>query len=295
MILFFKKNKIIKERWIDINDDFPEAERNIPKIIWMYWDSAAPNILVDFCINRTKEICSDFEVRVLNEDTVKHYLTLPDFNLALQAAHKADYIRLSLLSQYGGVWMDASIYLVENLDWMLNKLKGHDAFLFYSDDCTLNVNQPITENWLIIAPPKSEFIVDWLREYESCIFSENPGAYYLSYQNKKFIIQNIPNIDYLMCYVSAAIVNSKKKYNLLYVNSGAIGHYFNYTYLSNSFFIGLELLLRSSDKTYNPKLIKFTSATRTFTNALIKSRFYSKKSLLGPGLDSYLSNDNNGS
>ena len=81
----------------------------------MYWDGNKGNALVDLCISNTKSVCNDFDVRVLNNQTISAYIELPVFNEELPIAVKADYIRLALLKKYGGIWMDASIFLTENL------------------------------------------------------------------------------------------------------------------------------------------------------------------------------------
>ena len=39
----------------------------------------------------------------------------------LVRAKQSDVIRLNLVYNYGGVWMDASIILHENLDWIIKK------------------------------------------------------------------------------------------------------------------------------------------------------------------------------
>lgn len=67
---------------------------------------------------------------VLNENNVHNYITLPEVNGSLPKSNVADIIRLLLLKKYGGVWMDASIFLTEGLEWITSRMQNHEAFLF---------------------------------------------------------------------------------------------------------------------------------------------------------------------
>ncbi|WP_165443269.1 glycosyltransferase family 32 protein [Acinetobacter ihumii] len=276
----FVKQTVLEE-WLEF---FPEkniCHAKIPKKIWIYWESMCENDLVNLCIENIIDLHPDYEVNVLNKSNLKDYVELPNFNKNIETAVIADYIRLSLLKDFGGIWLDASIFLVENLDWILKKMKSNQTFVFYSDECTINKSLPIIENWLIISEPNNIFINDWFEEFSKCFTSNDPKKYYKDYANKTDLIQNIGNTDYLMCYISAAIIMNKKQYNILTVNSGSHGHYYNYFYISNGFIIALYLLIFSENRENSPKLIKFTKETRNMTNLFLRKGFFSKKSTLG--------------
>lgn len=184
--------------------------------------------------------------------------------------------------------MDASIFLTQNFNWFLNKIDGFENFVFYTDHCTTNLNFSITENWFIAARKNSEFIRDWLKEFEKCFLSDDPNTYYEKYQNNP-MIQKIPNTDYLMCYISAAIITSKKEYSILYANSGSVGHYYNYRFYSSSYLIGLKLFKCNKNTIYVPPLIKFTKDTCLYSDYLIKNKIYKSKSLFSNRLKEYYS------
>lgn len=275
----------IKHHWVHINPKLPTRPiSNIPKTIWMYWQSDQPNELVDLCIYSIKKYCGNsYDIKVLNNQSVQDYLELPTFHQDLKPAHIADYIRLSLLKEYGGIWLDASIFLTESLNWIFEKMEQEqaDVFLSYCDACTLNKEFPVLDNWLIIAPPKHPFICDWLTEFNRAIFSESPTTYYQDYIGNEQIIQKIPNIDYLICYVSAMVVLNKKSYNILYANSGSGGHYYNYYLDWSRLYIPYVVLKKDKKRIPIPKMIKFTSGTRKSTEQWIKSKNYNPNSILG--------------
>lgn len=70
---------------------------------------------------------------MLNKDTVKEYLDqIPYYDNNLDKyyfdllAHKGDYIRITLLSYFGGVWVDYSSIFMKDLSWVsdINELKN---------------------------------------------------------------------------------------------------------------------------------------------------------------------------
>lgn len=279
------ERKDIIPLWIQTQEEskFSYINKNFfPKIIWMYWDDEKdiPSI-VKLCRDVIEKKCPEYEVRFLNSSSVVNYIDVPIVKLGLPTAVFADLIRLRLLKKYGGIWFDASIFLVQDIDWILSKIDRYDAFLFYSDQCTIDIQSPIPENWFIIAPIKSVFITDWLDEFEKCIFSNVPTSYYNDLKNDPAFIQGLTRPDYLLCYISAMVVLKNKKYNILYSSSGSTGHYFTYKYNFNGYKIACDMLFKNADRIERTTLIKFTSGTRRIVEFLLKNNIYSKRSLIG--------------
>lgn len=160
-------------------------------------------------------------------------------------------------------------------------MTNHDAFLFYSDHCTVNYDLPVTETWLIAAPKESAFIGDWLKEFSACIFSDDPKGYYRHLHSNKHLLQKLPNLEYLMAYISAIVVTNRKKYNLLYANSGSVGHYYNYKYLCKYYLIPYILMRKPAKKVFLPKLIKFTKDSRDSVEAQLKLGNVNSLSVIG--------------
>ena len=106
------------------------------KIFWQYWHQGinenTSKIVVE-CLHSVKKYCGDYEVILLTNKTVNDYIELPDFvydkfgKNGFNYGKIADLVRLYLLSAYGGVWLDTTIYLTKPIDErMLNK----DFFAF---------------------------------------------------------------------------------------------------------------------------------------------------------------------
>ena len=69
-------------------------------------------------IAKIKENNPDYVLHVLNKETVKEYIEDLHFSKETRLAHQSDVIRLSLLYQYGGIWIDATTLLYTNLEWL---------------------------------------------------------------------------------------------------------------------------------------------------------------------------------
>lgn len=271
--------------WIEVNKEKKTSHNNykIPKIIWIYWDTPHLPKTVEICINQARLLHPKFSIILTNKETIKEHIDIPTITAKLPEANIADYIRLALLSKHGGIWMDASIFMTEDLTWITSKMHNQDSFLFFSDECTSDKKKPIPENWLIACPRDSEFIRDWLNEYKKCITSSNPKTYYSNITDRKTLlqIQNLTKPDYLLAYISAIVVLEAKKYKILYASSANTGYYFNYRYSWKKTPIAINLLIKNKNKITPTKLTKLTAKTRNNIESLISKGIYTKKSLLG--------------
>lgn len=92
--------------------------------IWTLWWQGcekAPDI-VKVCIASIKKNAGNHPVILLDQYNYKQYVTLPDHVVDnfekgnISIAHLSDMIRTSLLYKYGGIWMDATLYMLHPLD-----------------------------------------------------------------------------------------------------------------------------------------------------------------------------------
>lgn len=95
------------------------AELAQSRIIWICWLQGLGNApeLVKRCIDSVQSNSPGAQVIVLTDDNISDYLTLPEhIKIKYQAglikkAQYSDIVRCSLLYQYGGIWMDATVFM----------------------------------------------------------------------------------------------------------------------------------------------------------------------------------------
>ena len=119
----------MKKEYIDnyLNDSLnfsnikPKKEFENEKIIWQYWgqgidDSTHP--VVKKCIESVEKNREGYKHIILTNDNISEYLEFPQEIIDAIFRKKyftltffSDLLRCSLLSLYGGVWIDATVYL----------------------------------------------------------------------------------------------------------------------------------------------------------------------------------------
>ena len=99
----------------------PTKIANAP--IWVFWwqgESSAP-ALVQTCIRSIRTHANGHDVIVLDKDNYADYAHLPDYvtekrrDGIITVQQFSDILRLSLINRYGGLWMDATIFLTRPL------------------------------------------------------------------------------------------------------------------------------------------------------------------------------------
>ena len=131
------------------------------KIIWQYWEGDKIPF-IEMCQDTVREKNKNFQIKLVNEKTIKHYL--PDLREDLdklpRVANKVDYIRFSLLNKYGGFWLDSDIVCFKSLDEIYNIfIEKKETF------AATGHNGPSRPSvWLLISKKDSEISNNYLRE-----------------------------------------------------------------------------------------------------------------------------------
>lgn len=109
--------------------------RNADEPIWVFWwtgEDDAPEI-VKICIRSIRCNANGHRVIVIDKNNIQKYVHLPDYieekhnNGKIGHAHYSDMVRLSLLSQYGGVWIDATVFVSQPLPEFLFEKEFYTA------------------------------------------------------------------------------------------------------------------------------------------------------------------------
>ena len=99
------------------------------RVIWMYWKQGLENAptIVKKCISSVKANKGDKQLIILNEKNVSDYVNFPDFieekhkKGIIGEAHYSDLLRIQLLIQYGGIWIDATCYMSDSFPEVIEK------------------------------------------------------------------------------------------------------------------------------------------------------------------------------
>lgn len=103
------------------NETLPKSE--YADCIWICWWQGldhAPD-LVKVCIDSIKRNARDHRVIILTEDNYKQYVDIPEWveekknKGIISRTHFSDILRLTLLSQYGGLWLDSTFFCTQSV------------------------------------------------------------------------------------------------------------------------------------------------------------------------------------
>ena len=131
----------------------------IPKIIHCCWFGRNPlTEQAKYLISTWKKFCPDYEIRLWNEDNfnVNENAYCREAYAAKKWAFVSDYVRLKVLYEYGGIYMDTDVEVVKPLDELLK----YDAFSGYETSTTIPTGT-------MGAVAKNEWIEFLLKDYDN--------------------------------------------------------------------------------------------------------------------------------
>lgn len=154
-----KYRKKYKEQLLEFKKEYSQKDftKKKPDTIWICWlqgIEAAPEI-VQACYKSIRENITDRKVVLLTEDNYRDYIKLPSFieqkhkNGIIGNAHYADLLRLEILNQYGGTWVDSTVLCTSKKipSFMLDS----ELFVFQTLKPGLDGHAISMSNWFITA------------------------------------------------------------------------------------------------------------------------------------------------
>lgn len=152
----------------------------IPKKIHYCWfgKSEMPK-LAKYCINTWRKYCPDYEIHEWNESNIDlhMYVYMEEAFYAKKYAFVSDVVRLYVLYNFGGIYMDTDVELLHSLD---NLLFQHGFTGFETKNSI--------PTGIIAAEKNNLFILDQLNFYKDKHFINENGIYNLS-TNVQYITQ----------------------------------------------------------------------------------------------------------
>jgi hypothetical protein len=136
-------------------------ENNIVNInennVFLYWvgnDYKLIKILRDIIYLHSKK-GKNYTVHLLNKDNIKKYITnIPDYFNDLLPAHQADFIRVNVICDYGGIWLDSDTLVMDNLNSLFDIIKNKDGFFILENNTTLS-------NGVFGSKPNTPLMLEW--------------------------------------------------------------------------------------------------------------------------------------
>lgn len=105
------------------------------KIVWLLWWQGIDNApdIVKLAVKSMIEQNEGYDIVVIDKNNYSNYISLPDNiidklnNESMTLTHFSDILRMVLLAEYGGVWVDATLLCTKGLDKL-----NMDSYKFYT-------------------------------------------------------------------------------------------------------------------------------------------------------------------
>jgi len=146
--------------------NFEKTPGKSAEILWQFWTPnkvlGTPDI-IKACINTVEKHKGDLQHILVDIKTIQNYAELPGFIYDLynsgkmKPAHLADLLRIELLHNHGGIWLDATGYMTAEVP---KKIRDLDFFMFhvmrngkpvvpYMQNCFIRAdkNSPLLNGW----------------------------------------------------------------------------------------------------------------------------------------------------
>ena len=186
----------VEERIYDLSP--PELFLDKIWICWFQGEENAPEI-VRKCINSIRKHSSGHEVIILTEENITDFVTIPNIVLEkyrrglISKTHFSDIVRLNLLAQQGGLWIDATIFMTKDLDLSLY-FKSDFFSLRHSTKTSPSFVTGYWTTYFVYVPRKFELV-----QYTALIINKYIEEYdrFIDYFLQDYIISKaIKDLDY---------------------------------------------------------------------------------------------------
>lgn len=169
----------------DYDAPLPASDPGLEGKIWMCWwqgEENAPEI-VKACIDSVRRNAGGHEVVVITDENFSDYVDIPDWVLEkvragiMSRTNLSDLLRLSLLAEHGGMWLDATFFCTGSLYEYMNlpiwSIKRPDylhasvacgMFAGYSLACKENQRHPfvVARDFFLEYWRNSDSLIDYL-------------------------------------------------------------------------------------------------------------------------------------
>ncbi|MBE5943308.1 MAG: capsular biosynthesis protein [Lachnospiraceae bacterium] len=153
------------------NKDLQRVKSNKVWVCWFQGIEQAPYI-VKKCYQSLQDNLKDKEIILLTDDNYRDYVTFPNHVQEkidkgyISKTHMSDLLRLELLANYGGTWIDATVFL--SGDNYPDYIFDSDLFLFQDLKPGLDGHPTCISSWFMTATTNNPIILltrDLLYEY----------------------------------------------------------------------------------------------------------------------------------
>jgi len=267
----------------DYDDNYKTEAKHF--IVWTYWEGSESK-LVNLCLNNITKSCMygsykqyTFEHIHLNKCNINDYVNIDNHVCSESKSHlKSDIIRLSLLLKYGGIWLDASVFILQPMNYVFFKDGNHPIhqeyfFGIYNSLNNTNDKYPVIETSAICCNAGNKLVKMWLDEISNIIdCSEQSREQYAKKHQLIYLKNLIPQYHYVY-YCLQKVLNENNgidNFDGIHLVDSVSSNYFCYKSFDIKDFIDKTTInfIKKYDMFFKSPIIKFIKNERNYIDKM---------------------------
>lgn len=157
--------KMYKNKLVEFDENYEELPHEKSNKVWVCWFQGFENApeIVKICCESIKKELSDKEIIFITEKNMFEYVNFPNYILEkwnsgiISHAHMSDLLRLELLTKYGGLWIDSTVFC-SNLD-SSDYIFDSELFFYQVLEPERKGSSGVVSNWLISACTNNKILM----------------------------------------------------------------------------------------------------------------------------------------
>ena len=204
--------------YIVLNQNEVDETSEIPRQIWTFWNSDDIPMFVTLCIESWRVHCPDYKIHIITPSNlhtvISNHDTILNLKFATTPQRTSDFIRLEVLYEHGGFWMDSSTLLLHSIESLrTNDNKNNSEFVgYYLDSFTKDPRYPVIESWFFGCIQHSPFVGNWRNEFMAMNTYKSIDDYVKHVRYNNIQIDGISSPGYLTMHVAAQVVLQYHQY-----------------------------------------------------------------------------------
>lgn len=107
--------------------------------LYLYWtgpEYPLLTIMEKLIILHSKD-AQNYKVILITPENVSNYIRIPDCFFNFNPSDQSNYVRVNIICEYGGIWLDMDTIVMNNLNDLFKIMDTYDGFLMLEDNTIL--------------------------------------------------------------------------------------------------------------------------------------------------------------
>ena len=185
----------------------------IPNKIWSFWGGPM-NAVVEKSVDSWRHYNPEYDIVLLTKDNLHRYCSTNISSLPIAVENDtrySDYVRVNVLSEHGGIWIDASCICHQSFNW-IHGIQRHTNceyvgyYMEGNSDPNYLYRSPAIETWFFACIPNSKFMTNWKNEFMRINEFHSVDDYLDEVSSLGVSFQKYSMLNYLAINISAQYV-----------------------------------------------------------------------------------------